>query len=39
MSEATLHIQYAVARDGCFLINQNAKEATPSITRILNWKP
>ena len=32
--------QYAVSRDGRFLINETAEEATVSpITLILNWKP
>ena len=32
--------QYAVARDGRFLINQPVGDATaPPITLILNWRP
>jgi serine/threonine protein kinase/Tol biopolymer transport system component len=32
-------IQYAVARDGRFLISQPEESATSPITLILNWKP
>lgn len=39
VSDTTFKHQYAVARDGRFLINQNVEEATPPITLILNWKP
>jgi len=32
--------QYAVSRDGRFLINEPVQESTPTpITLILNWKP
>ena len=34
------HPQYAVARDGRFLINQPVADATAApITLILNWRP
>jgi hypothetical protein len=37
---ANVRPQYAVSRDGRFLINEIAEEATASpITLILNWKP
>jgi hypothetical protein len=32
-----LHAQYAVAKDGRFLINETADEFTAPITLILNW--
>jgi Tol biopolymer transport system component len=32
-------LQYAVARDGRFLISQPSESATTPITLILNWKP
>ena len=32
-------VQYAVSRDGRFLISQPAESATTPITLILNWKP
>jgi eukaryotic-like serine/threonine-protein kinase len=32
-------VQFAVARDGRFLISQPAESATTPITLILNWKP
>ena len=39
-SFAVLKPQYAIARDGRFLINQLTEEsAAPPITLILNWKP
>jgi hypothetical protein len=31
--------QYAVSRDGRFLINQMVEASTTPITLILNWKP
>lgn len=36
---ATGRVQYAVSRDGRFLISQPAESATTPITLILNWKP
>jgi serine/threonine protein kinase/Tol biopolymer transport system component len=36
---ATGRAQYAVARDGRFLISQPEESATTPITLILNWKP
>jgi eukaryotic-like serine/threonine-protein kinase len=36
---ATIGPQYAVARDGRFLINQPVAEAAAPITLILNWRP
>jgi len=36
---ANLKAQYAVSRDGRFLISQPAESATTPITLILNWKP
>jgi hypothetical protein len=32
-------VQYAVARDGRFLISQPKESATSPLTLILNWKP
>ncbi len=36
---ATVTTQYAVSRDGRFLISQPAESATTPLTLILNWKP
>ena len=36
---STAKPQYAVSRDGRFLINQPPDESTPPVTLILNWKP
>jgi Tol biopolymer transport system component len=36
---ANLKAQYAVSRDGRFLISQPAESATTPITLLLNWKP
>jgi Tol biopolymer transport system component len=38
-SNAGLRAQYAVARDGRFLISQPEESATTPITLMLNWKP
>ena len=35
----TVKQQYAVSRDGRFLINEPVESATAPITLILNWKP
>jgi dipeptidyl aminopeptidase/acylaminoacyl peptidase len=37
--DANVNTQYAVSRDGRFLISQPAESATTPITLILNWKP
>ncbi len=34
-----LHAQYAVSRDGRFLINETAEDSVAPITLVLNWKP
>ena len=39
MADSGPSIQYAVARDGRFLISQPEESATTPITLILNWKP
>ena len=39
MADSGAALQYAVARDGRFLISQPAESATTPITLILNWKP
>jgi Tol biopolymer transport system component len=37
--DANVNTQYAVSRDGRFLISQREESATTPITLILNWKP
>jgi Tol biopolymer transport system component len=39
MADIGPSLQYAVARDGRFLISQPSESATTPITLILNWKP
>jgi hypothetical protein len=39
MADSGAALQYAVARDGRFLISQPEESATTPITLILNWKP
>ena len=36
---ANLRPQYAVSREGRFLINMPVESVTPPITLLLNWKP
>jgi hypothetical protein len=36
---ADLHAQYAVSREGRFLINETTDDRTVPITLILNWAP